>query len=221
MTTVLVVAAHPDDEILGVGATLAKHVDDGDEVHAVIVSEGASARYAGDEGSRLRAAADQSASMIGFASLTFLGLPDQRLDAGPVIDLTQAVEPVVQKMRPAYVYTHSHVDVNSDHGVVARAVWTACRSYASPFVERVLAFETPSSTEWAWPTADAAFLPNWFVDVSQTLPRKLAAMAHYETELRDYPHPRSLRALEERAAYWGSVAGCGAAEPFVLLRGRG
>ncbi len=218
MAVVLVVAGHPDDEILGGGATYAKHVDAGDEVHALVVSEGASARYEDEMKSSLRAAGKRSADLIGFSSIDFLALPDQRLDATPLIEVTQAVEEVVHALRPAVVYTHSHVDVNADHGVVSRATWTACRPYAAPFVERLLLFETPSSTEWARPTAESAFLPTWFVDVSTTLSRKLDAMACYETELRDYPHPRSLRALRERAAYWGSVSGVGLAEPFVLLR---
>ena len=220
MSTVLVVAAHPDDEILGAGGALAKHVDLGDEVHAVIVSEGATSRYTEGEASVLRVASEQSAAVIGFASLDHLELPDQRLDGSPLIDLTQAIEPILQRLRPSHVYTHSHVDVNTDHGQVARAVWTSCRPYAAPFVERLLAFETPSSTEWAWPTSDNAFLATWFVDIEFTLARKLEAMACYDTELRPYPHPRSIRALTERAAYWGSVAGLVSAEPLTLVRGR-
>ena len=220
MAVVLVIAAHPDDEILGGGATYAKHADAGDEVHALVVSEGASARYEDAMQSSLRAAAERSADVIGFSSINFLSLPDQRLDATPIIEVTQAIEQAVQHFRPAVVYTHSHVDVNTDHGVVARATWTACRPYSAPFVDRLLLFETPSSTEWAWPTTESAFLPSWFVDVSSTLQRKLDAMACYETELRAYPHPRSLLALRERAAHWGSISGTGLAEPFVLLRAR-
>lgn len=218
MSAVLVVAAHPDDEVLGGGATFAKHVDAGDDVHAVVVSEGASARYVDAMRSTLRECAERSAEIIGFSSIRFLSLPDQRLDALPLVDVTQAIEVIVSELRPSVVYTHSHVDVNADHGVVARATWTACRPYAAPSVERLLAFETPSSTEWAWPMTEAAFLPGWFVDVGATLQRKLDAMACYPSELRDYPHPRSERALSERAAYWGSVSGCAAAEPFVVLR---
>lgn len=218
MSTVLVVSAHPDDEILGGGATFAKHVDAGDDVHAVVVSEGASARYVDAMKSTLRDCAERSAAVIGFSSIRFLSLPDQRLDELALVEVTQAIEPIVAELRPTVVYTHSHVDVNADHGIVARATWTACRPYAAPTVQRLLAFETPSSTEWAWPMTESAFQPAWFVDVEATLQRKLDAMACYVSELRDYPHPRSGRALSERAAYWGSVSGCAAAEPFVVLR---
>lgn len=215
---VLVVAAHPDDEILGAGATLAKHVDAGNEVHAVIVSEGATARYDDSMTHDLQQAARASAARIGFTSLTFLGLADQRMDVAPLIEVTQSIESIVHQYEPRTIYSHSPVDVNADHGVVARATWTACRPYAAPFVEKVLAFETPSSTEWAWPLEANNFMPQMFVDVTETLDRKIEAMESYDSELRPYPHPRSVRGLRERAAFWGSKAGCLAAEPFAVLR---
>ena len=217
MTAVLVVAGHPDDEILGLGATLARHVDAGDEVHAIVTSEGASSRYPSEAASELVEAAQRSAEIIGFSSIRFLGLPDQRLDNLPLIDVIQLLEPLLAELRPEVIYTHSTVDVNADHGVVARAVWTACRPFATPWLREMYAFETPSSTEWLEPRS-AAFHPQRFVDVEQFLQRKLDAMACYTSELRDYPHPRSLQALRERAAYWGSHAGLLAAEPFEVLR---
>lgn len=218
---VLVVAAHPDDEVLGAGGTLAKHVDAGDEVRAIVVSEGATSRYDDAMVEGLRSAGRRSAERIGFASLDFVGLPDQRLDGVPLIDVTQALEPLIHDFQPEVLYTHAPMDVNTDHGVVSRATWTACRPYAAPWLERFLCFETASSTEWAWPTVDGAFQPNHFVDVSETLERKLDAMRCYDDELRPYPHPRSLQALTERAAYWGSRVGVAAAEPFMILRSRG
>jgi len=220
MANILVVASHPDDEILGGGATFAKLADAGNAVRAVVLSEGATARYAAGMAEQLRLAAEASAAAIGFASLDFLNLPDQRLDHLPLIEITQSIEPIISEYRPEIVFTHSEVDVNLDHGVVARAVWTACRPYSAPWVNRILAFETPSSTEWAWPGASTAFLPQTFVDVTGTIDRKVAAMECYSSELRDYPHPRSIRALRERAATWGSKIGVPFAEPFVLLRER-
>ena len=212
------VGAHPDDEILGAGATLARHVLHGDEVHAVVVSEGAGSRYPDDMVQTLEKDARRAAEAIGFASLQLHALPDQRLDTVPLIELTQLVESVLADIAPHVVYTHFPGDVNADHAVVARAVWTACRPYAQPQLRRFAVFETPSSTEWAWPIDGSSFDPNLFVDVAQTLELKLAAMECYESELRDYPHPRSIRALTERAAYWGSRIGCTAAEPFRVLR---
>lgn len=212
------VAAHPDDEVLGAGATLARHVDRGDEVHACVLSEGATSRYEDDMVSELVQCGKRAAEVIGLRSLRFEQLPDQRLDLLPLIEVTQAVEDLVDAVRPDVVYTHFPWDVNSDHAVVARCVWTACRPYRFPFVRMLAAFETPSSTEWALPGEHRRFEPQRFVDVSATLSRKLDAMRCYHSELRAYPHPRSLRALQERAAYWGSVVGLAAAEPFLVLR---
>jgi len=215
---VLVLAAHPDDEILGAGGTLARHALAGDEVHAVVVSEGAGSRYGDDMAAKLQAQARFASMEIGFASLRLLGLPDQRLETLPLIELTQRFEAVVEELRPDTVYTHFPEDVNNDHGVVARAAWTACRPYRAPFVRNFLVFETPSSTEWAWPLTGSAFAPNHHVDITETLDAKVRAMACYESELREYPHPRSERALRERAAFWGSRIGRVAAEPFCVLR---
>ncbi|MGW2519706.1 PIG-L deacetylase family protein [Streptomyces sp. NPDC001617] len=217
MSTVLVLAAHPDDELLGAGATLARHVRDGDAVHAVVLTEGASSRYREGLAEDLAKSAQRAAQVLGLASLELWSLPDQRLDALPLIDVVQQVETKVDALRPDLVYTHFPGDVNTDHGVVARAAWTACRPYVLPGLRRFAVFETPSSTEWAW-SADSPFTPSLYVDVTRTLDVKLEAMSCYETELRDPPHPRSLQALRERAGYWGSRVGRPAVEPFQVLR---
>jgi LmbE family N-acetylglucosaminyl deacetylase len=220
MSVVVVLAAHPDDELLGVGATLVKHVRAGDEVHAVILAEGATSRYRHDMVGVLVDASKQAADVLGLASVRACALPDQRLDALPLVEVTQAIEATLDTLRPDVVYTHFSGDVNLDHHVVARAAWTACRPYMLPALRRFAVFETPSSTEWGWP-ADGGFTPNRYVDVTATLATKLEAMACYASELRDYPHPRSLRALTERAAYWGSHVGLAAVEPFHVLREMG
>lgn len=215
---VLVLSAHPDDEILGPGGTLARHALDGDSVHAVILSEGTTSRYAPDMMATLERSGQQAAAKIGMSSIRFEAFPDQRLDTVPLVEITQRIEAIVEELAPEVVYTHFPNDVNADHGVVARAAWTACRPYRFPGVRRFLVFETPSSTEWAWPLADGGFSPNVSVDISATLDAKVAALECYASELRDYPHPRSARAIRERAAFWGSRVGRTAAEPFILLR---
>jgi LmbE family N-acetylglucosaminyl deacetylase len=216
--SIVIVAAHPDDEVLGAGATLAAHARAGRPVHAVVVSEGASSRYDGDMAEALRECGKRAADRLGLASITFEDLPDQRLDSLPLITITQRVETIIERLQPEIVYTHFPGDVNTDHQIVARATWIACRPYSVPALRRFAVFETPSSTEWAWPYGDSALAPNHFVDVSETLDAKLAAIECYESELRDYPHPRSRRALTERAAYWGSQVGRRYAEPFRVLR---
>ncbi len=217
-TRVVVLGAHPDDEILGAGGTLARHVTDGDEVHAVVVADGASSRAPDEMKLTLQKDATRAAETIGFASVRLQSLPDQRLDTVPFIDLTQIIESILNDIQPHVVYTHFPEDVNADHGLVARATWTACRPYARPQLRRFAVFETPSSTEWAWPVNDSGLQPNCFVDITETLDRKIAAMECYQSELREYPHPRSSRALRERAAFWGSRVGRLAVEPFRILR---
>lgn len=216
--TVLVLAAHPDDEILGAGGALARHARAGDEVHAMVISDGAASRYGDGMVEELQEQARRASAEIGFASLRLEALPDQRLETLPLIELTQRLEAVIDELRPDIVYTHFPEDVNNDHRVVARAAWTACRPYRAPFVRRFLVFDTASSTEWAWPLTGSAFSPNNYVDITETLDVKMRAIACYKSELREYPHPRSERALRERAAFWGSHIGRAAAEPFILLR---
>jgi LmbE family N-acetylglucosaminyl deacetylase len=215
---VVVLGAHPDDEILGAGGTLAQHVLGGDEVHAIVLADGASSRAPDEMKVALEKNATRAAETIGFASVRLESLPDQRLDTVPFIDLTQMIESILDDIQPHVVYTHFPGDVNADHGLVARATWTACRPYARPQLRRFAVFETPSSTEWAWPVNDSSLQPNLFVDITETLDTKIAAMECYQSELRDYPHPRSSRSLRERAAFWGSQVGRLAAEPFRILR---
>ncbi len=218
MKRVMVVAAHPDDELLGVAGTLAKHVEAGDEVRAVVVSEGASSRYAEGAENSLQIAGRRAAEVLGLTAIDFLGLPDQRLDSLPILDVIRSIEAAVSGFSPEVLYTHHWGDINRDHAVVAEAVSVAARPIGAGFPAEVLCFETPSSTEWSFPSMEKAFVPNVFVDVTATLEKKLAAMACYESELRPYPHPRSLEALRARAAYWGQVVTRPYAEAFVLAR---
>jgi LmbE family N-acetylglucosaminyl deacetylase len=214
---ITVIAAHPDDELLGAGGTIALHARAGDEVHAIIVADGAGSRYPAGLAETLEKQARRAAEVIGFASVRFLALPDQRLDTAPLIELTQQLEVMFDDIGPGIVYTHFPEDVNDDHRVVAKCAWVACRPYRRQ-LDKFAVFETPSSTEWAWPLPGTSLQPNLFVDVTDTIDVKIAAMECYETELREYPHPRSSRALRERAAYWGSHIGRLAAEPFRVLR---
>ncbi|MFO0549226.1 MAG: PIG-L deacetylase family protein [Polyangiaceae bacterium] len=214
----MVISAHPDDELLGVGGTIAKHVAEGDEVHAVVVSEGATARYAETAKNELQEAGRRAAAVLGLRSLEFLGFPDQRLDTFSLLDVIQRIERELDRVKPAVVYTHFAGDLNKDHRIVCEAVMTACRPIGSDFPRRVLWFETPSSTEWTPPGLAAPFAPNVFIDISAHLEKKLEAMSCYTSELRPAPHPRSTEALRDRAAYWGQIITRRYAEAFVLAR---
>lgn len=215
---ILVISAHPDDELLGLGGTVARHALDGDDVTMAIVSEGASARYAAGADDMLRGAGRAAAAALGVREPRFLGLRDQRLDAGPIIDVIQPIEQIVDEVAPDVVYTHHWGDINRDHRVVSEAVMVACRPVGAQYPRRVLMFETPSSTEWSSTDPSLQFTPNTFVDVSATIEKKLQAMACYASELRPAPHPRSLESLRSRAQYWGQIVGRPYAEAFVLVR---
>jgi N-acetylglucosamine malate deacetylase 1 len=215
---VLVIAAHPDDEVLGVGGTLIRHFKAGDEVRVLLVCSAHSIRYA--EGEHDQPGDAQRAAHYLGARTTGLGFPDQRLDAGSNLELIQALEQQVREFQPDAVYTHHWGDVNADHVRIAEAVDVATRPFAAPFIRRLYGFHTPSSSEWTASHRDRPFSPNIFSDITHELDRKLDAMRCYQSELRPYPHPRSLRSLRERAGLWGSVANMTAAEPLILLRAR-
>jgi LmbE family N-acetylglucosaminyl deacetylase len=215
---VLVVSAHPDDEILGVGGTVAAHSDRGDSVQLAILCEGISMRYGAERTHEVCEQSHKAAAILGVSDVAIRNLPDQRLDTMPVSQVAKEVEGLVQGFRPEAVYTHFAGDINRDHRTLAEAVLIATRPYAAPFVREILMFETPSSTEWGAAQLSPTFQPNVFVDIGKTLERKLAAFACYTAEVRPEPHPRSLAALRDRAKYWGSLVNCGAAEPFACVR---
>jgi LmbE family N-acetylglucosaminyl deacetylase len=215
---VLIIAAHPDDELLGPGATIARHTARGDRCTIAIVADAGSARYDERTMEQVRDCARRAAGHLGVSDVRFGGFADQALETIPVISVTRWIEAVGDDVRPEWVYTHHRGDINRDHQIVSEATLTAFRPYAAPHTKRILSFETPSATEWAGPYVGHAFVPNVYHDVSGHLAAKLAAVAEYETELRPAPHPRSVEALATRAAHWGSVIGVAAAEPFVLLR---
>lgn len=224
MTTVLCVAAHPDDEVLGVGGTLAAHANEGADVHVCLLSDGVTSRYeeVTDEveteverrTDRARAACDE----LGVADLSIYTYPDNQFDTVPLLQLVQTVEAEIDRLEPSVVYTHHHGDLNVDHELTSRATLTATRPLADSPVEQVLAFETLSSTEWAMPEPSTAFQPTTFVDVSETMEEKLAALEVYEDELRTHPHPRTLKNVRNNGDLWGAKSGLPVAEPFALLR---
>lgn len=221
---VLVIAAHPDDEILGCGATSARLVREGHEVHFAILGEGMTSRHPNRseaDASQLAALHQQAhaaAAKVGVKNLSLHSLPDNRLDTVPLLDVVKIVEDLVTRFEPEAIYTHHSGDLNVDHGIVHRAVLTATRPTAGQPVRDIYAFEVPSSTEWAFQRIEPAFRPNVFVEIAQTIDAKIAAMECYETERRKFPHPRSPEALRAIATRWGSVAGCAVAEAFELVR---
>jgi LmbE family N-acetylglucosaminyl deacetylase len=220
--TILLVAAHPDDEVLGCGGTLARHAANGDDVHVLFFADGTSSRLgagATDELIRARSSeAIEAAKVMGINPPQFLGFPDQRLDSEDFLDLTRALESVVFKLSPMIVYTHHGSDLNLDHRLAYRAVLTACRPVPGSTVKEIYAFETLSSTEWSDRGIGPGFNPNRFVDISDQLERKLSALAAYGSELREFPHPRSLEGVRALARVRGACVGVEAAEAFEVIR---
>ena len=216
---VLVFAAHPDDEVLGMGGTIAVHTERGDAVRVVCVTDGSSSQYPGDDEIRARKndEAQRAAKELGVETYVHLDLPDMRLDTVPHVELNRVVEAQIREFPPAVVYT-AQPDVNLDHRALFDSVAVATRPVPGQVVRRVLTYAPTSSTEWT-PQPTNWFLPNWFVDITATLGRKLAAFAQFETETREHPHPRSERALRAHAEFYGAAIGAEYAEPFVLLRG--
>jgi len=218
--SVLVVAAHPDDELLGCGGTLARHSTEGDRVHILILATGALSRSmstAADIDS-LQVAARDAAAIIGAQSPRFGGFPDNCMDTIALLDVTRAIEAVALDVDPDIVYTHHAGDLNIDHRIAQGAVMTAFRPTPNSRCREVYAFETPSSSEWSAPNFQTPFVPQRYVDVSSTFATKLDALSCYATELRPFPHPRSREAIRALAKLRGAHAGVAVAEAFSVLR---
>jgi LmbE family N-acetylglucosaminyl deacetylase len=219
----LVVAAHPDDEILGCGGAMARHRAHGERVTAVIMAEGITSRFRDDQRAQqqeaLRALEDcakRAQSIVGVAESVFLRFPDNRMDEVATLDVVQALEAVVERVQPTVVYTHHWADLNVDHQITCRAVMTACRPLPSSSVREILHFEVPSAT--GWDASSFSFAPTTFIDISDHLAKKLEALAVYEAEMRPFPHARSIESLASLARYRGAHVGLHAAESFVQSR---
>lgn len=224
MKKILVIVAHPDDEILGLGGTVRKHVNNGDVVSCIILGEGMTSRKNNRNDTEqsiinsLHENTVQASKIIGYKEVFFANLPDNRFDSVNLLDIIKIVEEYIGKIKPDIIYTHHHGDLNIDHKQTFEAVITACRPVGDYSVKEIYTFETPSSTEWNFRYENNSFKPNVFIDVKGTLRAKLDGMACYRTELRDFPHPRSIKTLEIIAQRWGTVVGKEYVEAFELIR---
>lgn len=217
--TVLVVAAHTDDEALGCGGTIARHVAEGDIVHAVFLADGVTSRHSttSEELEQRNVAAERAHKILGISKIYMLGFPDNRMDSVPLLDIVQKLEGVFDAVKPEVVYTHHCGDLNVDHRTSHNAVLTVCRPIPGASVKEVYAFEVLSATEWNTP-GEAPFIPNVFVDISDYLETKMDALTEYGLEMRAKPHSRSLSNVSRLAEFRGNCVGRSAAEGFVLIR---
>lgn len=220
---ILVVAAHPDDEVLGCGGTIAR-LSQTNDVAISILGEGATSRLGGrpseptDEVQALRRASENAKKVLGARDLFMSGLPDNRFDELPLIEIVKTIENIITEVKPEAIYTHHPGDLNIDHQLCYRAVVTATRPGASTEVAEVSSFEIPSSSEWSFGTMGGIFVPNLFVDIADSIDRKIEAMHCYDSEMRPFPHPRSETTLRALASVRGSAANMQAAEAFQVVR---
>lgn len=221
--TILVIAAHPDDEVLGCGGTIARHVQQGDSVTVLVVGEGVTSRnlppdQTQKELTELQQAITEAHKILGVHTF-FAGalhVPDQQFDTIPLLTLTQRIESVIKEVGPAVVYTHSAADLNLDHQKIAAATLTALRPLAGNSTCRLLSFEIPSSTEWNF-AAPQPFRPTVFTELTEDLLlKKQQALQAYHKEMRAYPHPRSPEYIRSLAVVRGSQSGLNMAEAFEL-----
>lgn len=222
---ILVVAAHPDDEVLGVGGTILCHSRNGDIVHIMIMAEGITSRSekrnmesVNNELAELHVKCKKVSELLGAEKLIVCKFSDNRMDGIELLDVVKEIEKEINLFRPDIVYTHHAGDVNIDHTITHNAVITACRSLPGCSVRTILFFETLSSTEWQMQTSDKVFYPNWFVDISETFEEKQNVLHLYESEMREFPHPRSYKTVENLAHFRGSTIGTEYAEAFMLGR---
>ena len=216
---VLVVAAHPDDEILGCGGTIALLTEKGSTVRIVILGEGLTSREgsaSNEEFEALHADCYNACNTLGVNSLKLYSFPDNKFDSVPLLEIVKTVESECNAFLPNLILTHHVADLNIDHVLTHRAVLTATRPVNSKCTSCIWAFETPSATEWAFGLPP--FLANTFVDISATLETKVAAMSYYRNESRSSPHPRSSESLRALSYVRGAAAGCQAAEAFSVVR---
>ena len=230
---ILVVVAHPDDEVLGMGGTIKKLSKAGNEIKTIFLSTGILARRPFQPKSsnniltekffrayekkisELRRDARSAAKVLGISEIDFMDFPDNEMDLISNLQLTKTIENEIMNYKPSTIYMPTKYDVNVDHQAVYNATVTATRPQKNMFVQNVISFEIPSSTEWYFPSE---FSPNLFIDITKEFKSKTNALKKYKNEIRKFPHPRSIDALEAIAKRWGSVSGFQYAEAFNLVR---
>ena len=228
---ILIIVAHPDDEVLGMGGTIAKHSKNGDDVTVAYLTTGITARRSSDyrnsssydlsknniqknkkQISQLQVNAKESSKILGVKKTIFYDYPDNELDSIPLVKIVKTIEEIISKEKPDMVYTSHSKDLNIDHRITCKATLIACKS-TSFLIKEILCFEIYSSTEW---TFSYDFKPNYFVDIEKELNKKMNAMKKYKNEIRKFPHPRSLENIKNSAKRWGTVCGFNAAEAFQI-----
>ena len=220
---ILVVAAHPDDEILGCGGTISRLIAEGNEISVLILGEGVTARdkHRSIENRKqdlnvLKKQSQKANSILSVNKVYFMNFPDNRFDSLPLIEIIKKIEEIKQIIKPEIIFTHYEKDLNIDHQITYKATITATRPIRNETVKEIYSFEILSSTEWSYPLL---FSPNIFFEITlKDIENKTNAMKIYKNELNEWPHPRSVEAIKMNAKQWGFKSGFNYAEAFILVR---
>jgi len=216
---IFVIAAHPDDEVLGCGGTILDYVKKGDQVNILILGDGETARQKSKvDIQKRRKQAERAGKLLGVKQLFLESLPDNQFDSLPLLEIVKLVEKYLEKIKPNIIYTHNPNDLNIDHQLTAKAVLTAARPQPNYFVKKILAFEVLSSTEWQMKDKKHLFYPTVYNDITDFIDRKVEILKIYKHELKKYPHPRSEQGVKALAQYRGIESGYHFAEAFQLIR---
>ena len=213
----MIIVAHPDDEVLGCGGTIARLINEGSTGKTLILCDGISSRDIYDPGDIMirKRQSEEANKILGINEIVNCGLPDQKLDTIPLLEVIKLIEQEIKSYKPNIIFTHFRNDLNKDHRIVYEAVLTATRPMQGQPVKTIYSFEVASSTEWNYPLS---FIPDTYFDITKTMIEKQKALAVYSEELRDYPHPRSIEGIELQAQYWDMRTGGGYKEAFVTVR---
>lgn len=215
---ILILAPHPDDEVLGCGATIKKLSEAGNQLFVLVVTRGSSKFYSDEKILNVRNEALLAHKLLGVKQTFFLDFPAPELDTVPLADISKEISKVLSDNKINVLYLPHRGDIHNDHRVVFNAGLVAARPVGEYFVKEVYAYETLSETEWAAPFADDAFIPTCFVNVENTLNSKMEAMKCFKSQLKAFPNPRSLETIEALAKFRGSTVGFKAAEAFMVIR---
>lgn len=215
---VLVISAHPDDEVIAAGGTIARHVDHGDVVYWCVVTQAYNPPWSKEYLETARQQAYDVKKVLGIQEVCFCGFPTVKLNTVPYVEISSALQGVVDQVQPEVVYTTPGNDINLDHRIVYECTLVATRPLPGSTVRRLLSYEIGPSLRQGLASGESGFVSNVFVDISQYMDKKLEAMSCYESELQEYPHPRSLEGLRIIAEERGLGVGLKAVECFRLIR---
>ena len=215
---VLIIAPHPDDEVLGCGGIMKKLSLEKDDVYVLIMSRGKIGIYSDEKIQNVRQEARNAHQLLGVKETRFLDFPAPELDIISISELSRAISQTLSDIKPNTLYLPHRGDIHADHKAVFNAGLVAARPVGDYSIRKIFAYETLSETEWAPPYSDDAFVPDTFINIADTFQTKIDAMKCFKSQLREFPNPRSLKTIEALACYRGSTVGFTHAEAFMTIR---